>query len=72
MRAVPQPDPSLRKDRELLPGDVADPSDLPSGCAFHPRCRFATDRCREQTPELRDVGEQHQVSCHLADEIDLS
>ena len=72
MSAVPQPDPSLRKDRELLPGDVADPSDLPSGCAFHPRCRFATDRCREQTPELRDVSEQHQVSCHLADEIDLS
>lgn len=72
MSAVPRPDPKLRKTRELLPGDVADPSDLPTGCAFHPRCRFAQDQCREQTPELREISGQHLTACHLAEEIDLS
>ncbi|MBT3345494.1 MAG: ATP-binding cassette domain-containing protein [Gemmatimonadetes bacterium] len=71
MNAVPRPDPKLRKDRELLPGDVADPSDLPSGCAFHPRCRFAQDTCREQTPVLRDIGGQHQAACHLAEDVNF-
>jgi peptide/nickel transport system ATP-binding protein len=71
MSAVPRPDPKLRKARELLPGDVADPSDLPAGCAFHPRCRFAQDQCRQQTPELREISGGHQVACHLAEEIDL-
>jgi peptide/nickel transport system ATP-binding protein len=72
MAAVPRPDPKLRKDRELLPGDVADPSDLPPGCAFHPRCRFAEDRCRVETPILRDLGGQHYAACHLAEEIELT
>ena len=72
MSAVPRPDPKLRKARELLPGDVADPSDLPSGCAFHPRCRFAQDQCRQQAPALREISGGHQVACHLAEEIDLT
>jgi oligopeptide/dipeptide ABC transporter ATP-binding protein len=72
MMAVPQPDPKLRKERELLPGEVADPSDLPAGCAFHPRCRFAEDRCRTERPAQHDLGDNHFAACHLAEIIDLT
>lgn len=70
--AVPRPDPAQRTQRELLMGDVADPSDLPTGCAFHPRCRFARDICRQEVPALRDLGDGQQAACHLADEIELT
>jgi peptide/nickel transport system ATP-binding protein len=63
--AVPSPDP----DRPLafdLAGDVADPGNLPQGCAFHPRCGSCFARCRERRPELRPVdGTDHLVACHL-------
>ncbi len=72
LSAVPQPDPSLRSQRIILEGEVADPADPPSGCYFHPRCRYAVDLCREQTPELEEVAPGHAVSCHRALELDLS
>ncbi|HOU15857.1 MAG TPA: ATP-binding cassette domain-containing protein [Anaerolineae bacterium] len=73
MSAVPIPDPDLReyKNRIRLEGEVADPSNPPSGCYFHPRCRYAKDRCRTETPELRDLGNDHFVACHFADELEL-
>jgi len=66
MKAVPVPDPKRRKQRMHLKGEVADPSDLPPGCAFHPRCPLATAQCREERPRLRTVGMEHLVACHRA------
>jgi peptide/nickel transport system ATP-binding protein len=51
--------------RESAPGAPPSLVDLPSGCAFHPRCRFAMDICREAVPEFRSVGDQHRVACWL-------
>jgi len=69
MMAVPKPKPEAKKKRELLAGEVADPSNLPSGCSFHPRCRYCRARCKEDTPELRDIGGGHLTACHFAEEI---
>lgn len=69
--AVPVPDPSLRGRAEILAGEVPSAINPPSGCRFHPRCRFATERCSEECPELRDMGNGHMVACHYAGELDL-
>ena len=66
MKAVPVADPSRRREKSPLKGEVADPSNLPSGCAFHPRCPLALPRCVEERPPLGPVGEDHVVACHLA------
>jgi oligopeptide/dipeptide ABC transporter ATP-binding protein len=71
LSAVPVPDPRRRAQRIVLEGDVADPSHLPAGCHFHPRCRYATDRCRIETPELREVAPGHAVRCLRATELSL-
>ena len=71
MRSLPKPGPKQKAERELLPGEVADPSDLPAGCAFHPRCRYAKECCKEAVPELRDLGNGHLAACHRAEEIAL-
>ena len=67
LSAVPIPDPVVDRTREriILTGDVPSPINPPPGCPFHPRCHQAVDRCREETPELRLVGEEHWVACHL-------
>jgi len=69
--AVPVPNPALRGRAEILAGEVPSPINPPSGCRFHPRCRFATERCRDEVPELRDMGDGHLVACHYAGELDL-
>lgn len=71
LSAVPRPDPRLRSQRIVLEGDVPDPSNPPSGCYFHPRCQYAKDRCKTETPALRDVGQGHMVACHFAEELQL-
>ncbi len=73
LSAVPKPDPRLRNKgvRIRLEGEVADPSNPPSGCYFHPRCRYAQDRCRVETPAFREIGKEHWVACHFAEELDL-
>jgi peptide/nickel transport system ATP-binding protein len=65
--AVPVPDvdrPAGAK-RIVLTGDVPSPMNPPSGCRFHPRCRFATDRCRSERPVLREIEAGRQVACHF-------
>jgi len=71
MSAVPKPDPRIKMDRILLEGSVADPANPPPGCYFHPRCRYARERCSVEEPVLRDVGSEHYVSCHFVDELSL-
>jgi peptide/nickel transport system ATP-binding protein len=74
LSAVPQANPRGREQRKHihLQGEIADPSNPPKGCYFHPRCKFAQQVCREQTPELRNIAGKHQVACHLAEVIKLS
>lgn len=71
LSAVPKPDPRMKMDRILLEGDVADPADPPPGCRFHPRCRYAQERCRVEEPELRAIDGEHLVSCHFAETLQL-
>lgn len=65
MSAVPVPSPGVKKQRIVLTGDVPNPETPPSGCAFHPRCPYAMDRCKSEAPDLRELDSGHQVSCHL-------
>ncbi len=62
---VPDPDPETRRARIILPGDVPSPIKPPSGCRFHTRCPYVFDRCRSESPELREVAAGHHVACHL-------
>jgi oligopeptide/dipeptide ABC transporter ATP-binding protein len=71
LSAVPVPDPKRRAQRIVLEGEVADPSKVPAGCAFHPRCRYATERCRIETPTLTTIGDGTTVACHRAKELEL-
>lgn len=71
LSAVPVPDPRRRASRIVLDGDVADPSNPPSGCHFHPRCRYATEQCKTETPPLVEVAAGHAVRCLRAKEISL-
>ena len=71
LSAVPKPDPRLRSQRIVLEGSVADPANPPSGCYFHPRCRYATDLCRTEPPVLEEIEADHFVSCHRARELKL-
>ncbi|MEK4711805.1 MULTISPECIES: ABC transporter ATP-binding protein [Sporosarcina] len=69
LSAVPIPDPTLRRDRIILKGDIPSPADPPSGCTFHTRCPFAQQLCKDQVPEFRELGKGHFVACHFAEEL---
>jgi len=72
LSAVPKPDPLQRSDRILLKGEIPDPANPPSGCYFHPRCRFCIDACKVEFPELRELAPGHKVACHRAEELALN
>jgi len=72
MSAVPKPDPRARTERIVLKGEVANPANPPSGCYFHPRCRYGQPVCSAEPPEFHDVGDDHWVACHFAQELDLA
>ena len=65
LAAAPVPDPELRRERQVLQGDVPSPMTPPPGCHFHTRCPYAQDRCRNETPKLLEVKPAHWVACHL-------
>jgi peptide/nickel transport system ATP-binding protein len=71
MSAVPVPDPDYRTKRILLQGDVPSPINPPSGCHFHPRCRYAKEDCKINVPEYQELTPGHFVRCHFADQLDL-
>jgi len=65
MSAIPVPDPTKQKARAMLKGEPPSPINPPDGCHFHERCPYATDICRTVVPELKDIGDNHFVACHL-------
>lgn len=65
LSAVPVPDPTIKRERIVLQGDIPSPANPPTGCKFHTRCPIATSICSQQVPEYRDVGNNHFVACHL-------
>ncbi|MBN1122690.1 MAG: dipeptide ABC transporter ATP-binding protein [Anaerolineae bacterium] len=72
LSAVPRTDPDEKSKRILLPGDIPSPANPPSGCKFHPRCRYAQDVCSVQVPEWRELKENHWSACHFAEELSLT
>ena len=66
LSAVPALDPGAPRSRVVLSGDIPSPISPPAGCAFHPRCPKAVDRCAVERPELREVSQGHYSACHLA------
>ncbi len=71
LSAVPKTNPKQKSRRIILQGDVADPAHPPSGCYFHPRCRYAQDCCKTQAPGLRELTSGHSVACHFAETLNL-
>jgi peptide/nickel transport system ATP-binding protein len=71
LSAIPRPNPELRMQRITLQGEVASPANPPSGCHFHPRCRYAVERCRLEAPAWTEQTPGHFVACHRADELEL-
>ena len=64
LSAIPIPDPTLRRERMILQGDIPSPKNPPSGCRFHTRCPYADERCTAEAPPLREVCPGHLVRCH--------
>lgn len=72
LSAIPIPDPDKKKERIMLKGDVPSPINPPSGCRFHTRCLYATERCRQEAPALRTttmMRENHAAACHHLEDI---
>ena len=65
LSAVPIPDPTIKRKKIILQGDVPSPVRPPPGCHFHTRCPYAEERCRVEVPQLKQVASGHLVSCHL-------
>jgi peptide/nickel transport system ATP-binding protein len=71
MSAVPQPDPKAKKDRIVLKGELPSPENPPSGCYFHPRCRYAQEICQTDRPVLEEIQPNHFARCHFARQLNL-
>ena len=65
LSAIPVPDPTVKRDRIILKGDVPSPVNPPSGCHFHTRCPKVQEICKQQDPEFKDIGKGHYVACHF-------
>lgn len=65
MAAIPIPDPTVKKDYEVLEGDLPSPINLPIGCRFASRCKFRMQICTEEDPMLKEIKTEHFVACHL-------
>ena len=72
MSAIPVADPTTDTKRVELKGDAGNAAHLPSGCPFHPRCRYGQEICRQELPQLREISPGHFTACHLADQLKLS
>ncbi|MDJ0753231.1 MAG: dipeptide ABC transporter ATP-binding protein [Ardenticatenaceae bacterium] len=68
MSAIPVPDPTMKKKRVILEGDVPSPLNPPSGCRFHTRCPLVFDRCSQEEPPFKDYGDDHYAACWLLEQ----
>lgn len=71
LSASPVADPEVFMDRIVLSGEVANPADPPSGCYFHPRCRYCQEICKTKKPEWEEIRPGHFAACHRAEELEL-
>ena len=71
LAAVPKADPALRDQTSAPKGEIADPANPPPGCAFHPRCPYAVERCRAELPALQEIAPAHWSACHRTAELSL-
>jgi oligopeptide/dipeptide ABC transporter ATP-binding protein len=69
LSAIPIPDPTVRRERIVLKGDLPSPANPPSGCRFHTRCPMAQEICKVEEPPLRDIGGGHLSACHFAEDV---
>ncbi|MGL5633742.1 MAG: ABC transporter ATP-binding protein [Sarcina sp.] len=65
LSAVPIPDPTIKRERIILTGDIPSPANPPKGCKFHTRCPYATEKCKKEEPLYREVEKDHFVACHI-------
>ena len=71
LSAVPVADPTVQNERIPLTGEIPNPANPPTGCYFHTRCRFCTEKCKECAPEYKELEPGHFVACHRAEELKL-
>ena len=71
LSSIPRPDPTIQKTRVAIRGELPNPADPPTGCAFHPRCPYAEAICAEERPALQEVEPGHIAACHFADRLTL-
>ena len=71
LSAVPVADPTVQNERIPLTGEIPNPANPPSGCHFHTRCRYCTERCSREVPAYREMEPGHYVACHRAEELKL-
>ncbi|MFA9560320.1 ABC transporter ATP-binding protein [Evansella sp. AB-rgal1] len=65
LSAVPHPDPTIKRERIALTGEIPSPSNPPSGCIFHTRCPYVMDECKTTEPVIKEIQKDHFVACHL-------
>ncbi len=71
LSAVPVADPDYKSERIILKGEVPNPVNPPTGCHFHPRCSYSTEKCEHEVPVLQEIEDEHCVVCHYAKELKL-
>jgi len=71
LSAIPKADPDMKMEAIALPGEIPSPANVPPGCPFHTRCRYQEDLCKHEVPDLVEIDQDHFVSCHFADQLQL-
>jgi peptide/nickel transport system ATP-binding protein len=71
LSAIPRPDPTVLRRQGVARGEIGDASRRPTGCAFHPRCRYAIDACKMELPPLQEIAPGHFAACHRAADLSL-
>ena len=71
LSAVPVADPTVQIERIPLEGEIPNPANPPSGCYFHTRCRYCTQKCKEEAPKYVELEPDHYIACHRAEELKL-
>ncbi len=71
LSAVPVADPTKQMERIPLEGEIPNPANPPTGCYFHTRCRYCTEKCKQEAPEYKELEPEHYVACHMAEKLKL-